>query len=181
MLRFLARLFFGPSPVDKGEDGEMAVIRALSDFTEERGFFRYDNIWLPDGNNGLTEIDSVMFSRYAIFVLEVKNYGGWIYGKENDTQWTQVFNKQTKHSFQNPLHQNRKHLRVLRSITGLPESCFCNVVVFTGKAEFKTPMPDNVINLHELAGCILATAERELLSEEQVQNAISAVRAKHIR
>lgn len=163
------------SPDEKGEEGEMAVYHALSAFTEERGFYRYHNLILPDGKGGTTEIDSVMFSRFGIFVFEVKNYNGWIFGNGKNPRWTQMLNKHSKVQFQNPLRQNYKHLAVLRRITRVPDSCFCNIVVFVGDAEFKTPMPDNVVYLRDVADSVSATAEAVRLSDAQVSDAIAAV------
>lgn len=61
--------------------------------------------------------------RYGIFVIETKNYKGWIYGSERDRQWTQVIYKR-KERFQNPLRQNCRHTKVLSELTGIPHNLF---------------------------------------------------------
>lgn len=97
----------------------------------------------PDGT---TQIDHVIVSRYGIFVLETKNYKGWIYGNEKDTQWTQVIYKR-KERFQNPLRQNYKHIKTMSDLTGIPMEYFKSLIVFVGESKFKTDMPDNVVHV----------------------------------
>lgn len=33
------------------------------------------------------ELDCVVVNRYGVFIIEVKNYAGYIVGKENDYEW----------------------------------------------------------------------------------------------
>lgn len=84
-------------------------------------------------------------SPFGIFVIETKNYRGWIFGSERQPQWTQQIYR-TKNRFQNPLHQNHLHVKALMEFLGLPDNRFRSLVFFTGSAEFKTPMPANVLN-----------------------------------
>ncbi|WP_318011012.1 nuclease-related domain-containing protein [Clostridium sp. FP1] len=37
--------------------------------------------------NKTTQIDHVIVSNYGIFVIETKNYKGWIIGNEFDENW----------------------------------------------------------------------------------------------
>jgi len=57
----------------------------------------------------------------------------------------------SKHPFQNPIHQNRKHVKAVESIFDfLPKNVFHSIIVFSGDAEFKTSKPLNVIYANEL-------------------------------
>lgn len=94
--------------------------------------------------DGTTQIDQILVSKYGIFVVEIKSYKGWIFGQEKASQWTQSLPGR-KYHFQNPLFQNYKHIKALQSLTGLSENIFKSVVVFAGEAVFKTTMPDNVL------------------------------------
>ena len=78
-------------------------------------------------------------------MVETKNYRGWIFGSEKQAQWTQQIYRR-KHKFQNPLHQNKLHVKALMQFLNLPEDHFHSVVLFIGNTEFKTEMPDNVLN-----------------------------------
>ena len=82
-------------------------------------------------------------SVYGVFVVETKNYKGWIFGGENQKQWTQRIYKHSL-KFQNPLHQNYKHTKTLQSLLGLNDEQIHSVIVFVGDSTFKTDMPANV-------------------------------------
>ena len=95
---------------------------------------------------GATQIDHVVVSPYGIFVIETRHMPGWIAGSERDAQWTRTFFR-SKSRFQNPLRQNSDHIKVLAQLLGLDALKFHSLVVFTGNAGFKTPMPINVTRL----------------------------------
>ncbi len=119
--------------------------------------FRYhllNNITIPYGD-GTTQIDHILVSTTGIFIIETKNYSGWIFGNENSKQWTQVIYK-VKNQFQNPIHQNYLHLQEIRKLLDfLPENQIHSIVVFTGDGEFKTPIPKGVLYLNQLIGYLM--------------------------
>jgi hypothetical protein len=100
---------------------------------------------LPDEQNQTTQIDHILLSPFGVFVIETKNYKGWIFGGEHQKMWTQkIYKKSFK--FQNPLHQNYKHQKVLEAILAdiVDPALIHSVVVFMPDCEFKTDMPQNV-------------------------------------
>jgi len=125
-----------------GERGVRSGLARLDAFIYETFHDLY--IPRPDGK-GSTQIDHVVISPFGIFVIETKNYKGWIFGSEKQAQWTQQIYRR-KERFQNPLHQNKLHVRALMAFLDLPEESFKSLVFFIGDATFKTPMPDNVLN-----------------------------------
>lgn len=141
VMQFILNLIQG-SPSIKGGIGELAVNFTTWLLLDEKLYRRVSNVTLATGD-GTTQIDHVIVSQYGVFVIETKNMSGWIFGGENDAQWTQTFHRK-KHRFQNPLHQNAKHVRVLAEQFDIPQRAIHSVVVFVGEAEFKTRMPPNV-------------------------------------
>lgn len=129
----------------KGWFGERMVCRGLNRLDPQL-YRHFHDLYLPrpDGP-GTTQLDHVVVSPFGIFVIETKNYKGWIFGSEKQRQWTQQIHR-TKHRFQNPLHQNHLHVKALMTLLGLPKATFHSLVFFIGGAEFKAPMPGNVIN-----------------------------------
>jgi hypothetical protein len=97
--------------------------------------------------DGTTQVDHILVSRFGVFVIETKDYKGWIFGNANQASWTQVlFNR--KFRFQNPIVQNLRHVRAVRELLDfLPPDIVKSVVVFTGEAEFKTDVPHGVFYL----------------------------------
>jgi len=134
------------SPRVKGRIGEAIVNHAVLDKLDPAIYRNFHDLYLPRPDGlGSTQIDHVIVSPFGIFVIETKNYKGWIFGSEKQRQWTQQIYR-NKSRFQNPLHQNLLHVRALMAYLDLPKSLFRPVVFFIGEAEFKTEMPPNVIN-----------------------------------
>ena len=52
-------------------------------------YHRFHNIIIPS-DNGTTQIDHLLISKYGIYIIETKNIKGWIFGSEKQERWTQV-------------------------------------------------------------------------------------------
>ncbi|GGH51907.1 DNA-binding protein [Comamonas phosphati] len=130
------------SPRFKGWLGERAVQNTIRAKLDPLVYVDLHNVTLPT-RDGSTQIDHVLFSPYGVFVLETKNFKGWIFGSERQAQWTQqIFKRRTR--FQNPLRQNYKHMRTLQELLDLPAEHVHSVIAFVGDCEFKTEMPAHV-------------------------------------
>ena len=134
-------------PSVKGKIGEIVVSIFLKLLLDKRDYRVIDNVTIPDDRGGTTQIDHIVVSKYGIFVVETKNMKGWIYGDGNSPNWTQVFNRNSKYQFQNPLRQNYKHIMCLAQLLDLPEEAFVHLIVFVGDCSIKTrdKMPVNVV------------------------------------
>lgn len=130
------------SPWFKGVVGEFIVNLSAKLLLDKEKYQLIKNVTLPT-EDGSTQIDHIIVSEFGVFVIETKNMKGWIFGGPNQRVWTQ---KVYKHSskFQNPLHQNYKHVKTLESLLGLNEQQVHSVIVFVGDSTFKTEMPENV-------------------------------------
>ena len=156
----------------KGFIGEVMVNMAARLFLDKNDYHLIKNVTLPT-EDGSTQIDHIIVSRFGIFVVETKNMKGWIFGRERQRTWTQQIYK-SKHKFQNPLHQNYKHTKTLESALGLESDKLFSVVVFVGDSTFKTAMPENVTNGGKYITYIKSKTE-VLLSESEVQNIIQQI------
>jgi len=126
----------------KGVAGEFIVNVSTKLFLDSDKYHLIKNVTLPT-EDGSTQIDHVIVSVYGVFVVETKNMKGWIFGSQNQKLWTQKIYKHSSR-FQNPLHQNYKHVKTLASLLNLQDEKLFSVVVFVGDSTFKTPMPENV-------------------------------------
>ena len=119
-------------------------------------------------DDGTTQVDHILVSRYGVFVIETKDYSGWLFGDEKSKQWTQV-NYRLKNRFQNPLRQNFKHIKAVQALLDfLPPEQIKGLVVFTGSAIFKTNMPSGVYYLDSLL-TYLKGLDQEILTENRLQ------------
>jgi len=130
------------TPWFKGKAGEAMVNLAAKLFLDKTHYHLLKNVTLPT-EDGTTQIDHIIVSCYGVFVVETKNMKGWIFGNEKQRYWTQKIYRHSQ-KFQNPLHQNYKHVKTLQSLLGLGDEQVISLVVFVGDSTFKTPMPDNV-------------------------------------
>jgi restriction system protein len=111
---------------------------------DEKVYRRLRDVVIPT-SNGTTQIDHVVLSVYGIFVVETKNFQGWIFGNPKESNWCQSLPGGKKSRFQNPLHQNFRHIQCLAEFLKLDPKVFHSVVHFIGECKLKTPMPPNVM------------------------------------
>ena len=123
----------------KGIAGE-SIIQLLLNNTQlgYRKILR--NLYVPYKGK-TTEIDVVMLHETGIYVIESKNYSGWILGSEDQKQWTQV-NGYNQKKFYNPVWQNRKHIRALSEYENIDKSKMKSYIVFSDICELKE-VPQN--------------------------------------
>jgi restriction system protein len=126
-----------------------------------------------NSSNGTTLIDHILVSKFGVFIIETKNYGGNIYGRAEEATWTQKF-YQTSHTFQNPIRQNYKHVATVAENFGVPLEKIHSIVVFVGQAQFKTEMPANVVHLRDYVR-LIRTKKTILLTDEQVESLVAQI------
>lgn len=161
----------------KGIFGEFLVNTAARFLLDKSKYHLIKNITLPT-NDGSTQIDHIIVSEFGVFVIETKNMKGWIFGSEHQKQWTQkIFKHSSK--FQNPLHQNYKHTKVLASCLGMDEGKLFSVVVFVGDSTFKTTMPENVTYAGGLIRYIKSKSS-PLLSATEVHEAVNQISSNRL-
>ena len=107
-----------------------------------------DDLILPDGRGGLTQIDHLALTPAGLLVVETKTYSGLILGQAHEPTWTQVIGRR-RHRFQNPLRQNFAHVRAIEAL--LPDIPVEGRVVFAGQARFANGMPEGVCHAADLA------------------------------
>jgi len=147
--------------------GEELVSQALMGLKPPESWHLLNNVTLKVAD-GTTQIDHILVSRFGIFVIETKHYQGWIFGDAKSKTWTQVLFK-VKHRFQNPLHQNYKHVKAVQTaLDFVPPENVIGLVVFSGDSTFKTPPPPGVHTLESLVS-ELSGLKEEVLTENRMQ------------
>lgn len=164
-------------PRIKGAFGE-TVFEAASFLGFGREWRVLNDIVIPGVQRETTQIDQIAISKTGIFVIEFKNFKGWIYGSADDARWTQTLFTE-KHRFYNPLKQNYNHIRALIALTGLPESVFQSVIVFAGEVQFKTEMPKNVMKGLEYIQYI-KSFEPIHLNEEEIHGILTVIQENRL-
>ncbi|MBU6951619.1 nuclease-related domain-containing protein [Hahella sp. HN01] len=160
------------TPWLKGILGEILVKFSARLRLPKDTYHRIHYVTLPTPD-GTTQIDHIFVSQFGIFVVETKNMKGWIFGNENQPQWTQkIFRNSFK--FQNPLRQNYKHVKALEAVLDVPPDTIHSVVVFAGDSKFKSQMPPNVTSGGGFITYIKSFSA-PVLSETQVQRVVEQI------
>lgn len=143
---------------------------------DEAIYHRINNVTLPKNDGMTTQIDHIIVSQYDIFVIETKNYKGWIFGSEKQERWTQVTKGGKKFQFYNPIRQNDGHIKALSNLLRLDLSYFHGIIWFGPDSELKTKekLPDFVLN-HGLVPYI-KDKKKILLAQEQVLTIVKKVK-----
>jgi restriction system protein len=155
----------------KGVLGEF-IVNLILKRLPKKDYHLIKNVTLPT-DDGTTQIDHIVVSKFGVFILETKNFKGWVFGSENQKQWTQkIFNNTYK--FQNPIHQNYKHLKTLESLLCVGSESLFSVIVFIGDSQFKTQMPKNVTYAR---GCVsyIRSHTSEIIQPEDVESIIKSI------
>ena len=168
------KMFFSwlSSPKQKGKRGEKLVAgRLRKGLPDEYRILNDIYLPLPDGTTA--QIDHIVVSKYGVFVVETKNYSGWISGEEGSSEWVQsIYRKKSR--FQNPMRQNYKHICALADNLGIDKSYFIGVVAFTGDCTFKTEMPDGVVYSRRAADYI-RSHNTPMINPGQIDELTSAI------
>ena len=166
----------------KGALGETVVKAGAALALPSSVYRRYHDVTLPTAGS-TTQIDHVFVSVFGVFVVETKNMNGWIYGRAQNREWTQVFPGGQKFRFQNPIRQNYGHVKAVEDALtgmGLPKVVVKSVVVFVGEAELKSEMPENVTVGFDAARYIRSFQNR-ILTEGQVAEICAAIESGRMK
>ena len=153
------------------------------------------NIYVPKNNGETSEIDVVFITQKGIFVIESKNYSGWIFGGEKSAYWTAMLPDKSKNRFYNPIKQNSTHIKWLGQYLQNSVPLF-SVIVFSERCELKKVAVEStdvlVIKRDRLYAAIRSIWDRtaDILSESMTEDIYvklkmltdvdQAVRAAHI-
>jgi len=136
------------SPKIKGIIGEKSISSIL--YLLDKSKYSVINNIVLKRDTKTSQIDHVVISDFGIFVIETKNYKGWIVGNEKSEHWTQVLFKR-KQRFYNPIKQNLGHINVLKTyLSKYPSINYIPIVVFLSKSDIKVKTTHDIINSRQL-------------------------------
>jgi hypothetical protein len=174
----VARGFGRAFGFDFQNHGEAAVARAIQANFAAPDYHLFNHVTLRMAG-ATTQIDHILVSRFGVFVIETKDYKGWIFASEKQKEWTQVLFR-AKFRFQNPLLQNFRHVCAVRDLLDfLPPDAVRSIVVFTGSAEFKAGIPANVFNLPGMVEH-LRLQRRELMSSNRMHFCVGRLETERL-
>lgn len=158
-------------PKWKGKAGEKLVKRILGELNPTSYYVLHD-VTVHTEYGDTTQIDHIVIAETGVFVIETKNYEGWIYGSEKSARWTQgIFRK--KSSFQNPFRQNYKHIKTIEWLMEKQLPCI-SIVAFHPKCSLKR------VNVHSKDKHILYYNDLKTCIESYIDLKLTKDEVKHI-
>jgi hypothetical protein len=167
-------------PKIKGFLGEMKVSLRL-ELLSKNDYIVLNDLLLKVGDV-TTQIDHVVISKSGIFVIETKNFKGWIHGHENSDYWKQtIFSRGFR--FKNPIKQNKAHQYALRKVLSeFPQIKYFPIVVFSQKAVLKNVTHwSPVIYSNQLIQTIRSYNKDSILSFDQMQSILDQLNRVRLR
>lgn len=153
-------------PAVRGKYGEWFISAVMKMTLPKEDYVVLNDVYLPLEDGTTTQIDHIIVSRYGIFVVETKNYSGWIFADANSKVWTQTIYRK-KNTFQNPIRQNYKHVCAIADNLQIDKRYLKGMVVFIGGSQFKTAKPEAVVYPCEI-GTYVKSFRQEIIKDDQV-------------
>lgn len=119
-------MFFKSYEERAGKVGEQKAKKVLKDL---KGFHLTNFTFYV--NEMSVQIDEIVVTRDGIYVVEVKNWSGYVSGSETSKTWHVVTTKGAHYDYKNPLRQNGYHIMMLAK--RLPEQwrgALINMILF---------------------------------------------------
>ncbi|MGG3927684.1 nuclease-related domain-containing protein [Metabacillus fastidiosus] len=129
-----------------GDIGEYKINIQLDQLPKECKYL--SDILIPNSKakSGYSQIDHIVLTPYAVFVIETKNYQGTIYGGRERRTWS----VNGKFKMLNPFYQNYGHISALKEIIPIDNSNIVSMISFTKRCTFKVDLELRNIQSNEL-------------------------------
>ena len=144
----LAAVALKRTPEEIGRDGEISTAHLLRKISNQgKNGKILTNLYIPTGDDRSVEIDLLFITQKGLFVIENKNYAGYIFGSEKNKNWAETlyggkYKGVEKYHFYNPIWQNRSHIKWLKWYLNKDVKCI-SVIVFSNRCELKSISVDS--------------------------------------
>lgn len=149
-----------------GKAGEYHVKNELKKLPNEK--YLVLNDVMIESNNITYQIDHIVVSKFGIFVIETKQYNGYIVGSEYDKKWKQ----NNKFYINNPIHQNYGHVKALENLLHLDSNKFISIICIPSTTKLKVKSKSYVLRIYELNNIILSHKEKILDNYNEIYKII---------
>lgn len=156
---------------NQGARGEYRTSQILETATFENKLLF--NCYIPNRSGDKTKLDIIMISTKGIYVVENKNYSGWIFGDEQSKNWCETL-KGKKFFFYNPVKQNESHIKNLEKILNIGEDKYISLITFNKNAilkKVKTESPKLYVKKYEELKKFIKEQEKysDILQHEEIE------------
>lgn len=160
-----------------GMAGEHWVKKELKKLSSE--YLILNDIMFKTNDGHTHQIDHIVVSKYGIFVIETKQYNGYIKGNDYDKKW-EIYSGKKKFYINNPVHQNYGHVQSLKDILSINDNSFISIVCISSRAKTNIKS-DVVILLPYLIDKILSYKEERIPNYVEIYNTLCNLNIKDFR
>ncbi len=149
--------------------GELWCKQELSKLPKDK--YKIINNLFINTNNTTHQIDHVVVSLYGIFVIETKQYNGYITGNKYDKKWIRHC-KHKKYYYENPIRQNYGHVLAVCDLLHLKEDKVFNIVCIPSNAKLKIKDNGETQRNTTIVGKIITYNEHIIDNVDEIVNII---------
>lgn len=157
-----------------GKAGEFWVKRELKKLPKD--YFIINDVMVKTSDNKTHQIDHIIVSKYGIFVIETKQYNGYIKGNDYDKRWM-IKSGNKRFYVNNPLHQNYGHVKSLHEILNISEEKFISLVCILSRAKVSVKS-NNVTRIYDLLEKIYSYKEEIIENTNELYEIINNLNIK---
>ena len=128
-------------------------------------------------NDHTCQIDHIVVSVYGIFVIETKQYNGYITCGKYDKNWVRHAHN-NKYYYTNPIRQNYGHIKTLSELLNIDESKLINIVCIPSNAKLKIEHDGELVRNYNIVDKILSYNE---IVFDNVDDIISIINKNNIK
>lgn len=163
---FILRLFYNKIV---GFFGEFWVKRELRKLNNDYKIINDVMIRTSDGRTH--QIDHLVISKYGIFVIETKQYNGYLIGNDYDKKWQFKTYRKTYY-INNPVHQNYGHIQALKEVLNIEEEKLIPIVCISSNAKLRINS-NVVVRITKLLNKIKSYNNQIIYNEDELHNQIN--------
>jgi len=149
--------------------GEFWVKRELRKLNNDYKIINDVMIRTIDGRTH--QIDHLVISKYGIFVIETKQYNGYLIGNDYDKKWQFKTYRKTYY-INNPVHQNYGHIQALKEVLNIQEEKLIPIVCISSNAKLRINS-NVVVRITKLLDKIKSYNNQIIYNEEEIYNQIN--------
>lgn len=115
------------------------------------------DVMLPDGIGGFVPVDAVILRGRQIFVLDIRDVEGAVFGSEKMDVWT-AMGRRRRYQFNNPIRPMHDRVTAVKQLA--PGCDAVPRILFTSRGHFPKGRPEGVQLLEEFAQPLLRAKQK---------------------
>lgn len=118
------------------------------------------------------QIDHIVLSKYGIFVIETKQYNGYITGNKYDKKWVCHYKNKQELLYTNPIRQNYGHVMAICELLNISKDKVFNIVCIPSAAKLNITHDGELTRMDNLASKIKSYDKEIINNIDEIKDII---------